>query len=1107
MGGANELRNIQAAITGLNANLTNMNSQWTDTYTAASKNTKNLSAAVQNKTRVINTGRKANDAYGDSLLTVSQKAAVLRSSMLAMGTHVGIFTARTLLAATAAYGFTKAVKGVITVGASYTQSLAETSAIIGVNRSELEGLSNSMLELAEITKFTTTEVSQAATVLSKTGLKTEAVAAALPPVLNLAAIGSMDMAQAADIAANSMFGFRLQATDLEQVVDELAFVATNSNTSVRQLGMAMSYAAPVAAAANAEFADVVAMMGVMADSGIKASRAGTTLRRAYVNLLDPTPKVAEVLKDLGVQVRDSAGEMRGMVDIMADFAKAGGSAQDLTRIFGVRAAPGMIAIWKDVAAGIAGADSKLKDLIDRMGTEGVGASERMRNAMEKNLIDVWKKFESAVSVQATRAFFMIEEGLISDIEAMTEFVRTAGDVEIAVAQLKAEAESYSSIADSISSAVVSMEAAANSGEHLSELLTMIGTGLGSLGAYLRDLGINMEYIMKAAGARTAANIDIMKLEFKSAVISMKIWWEEFTAFLAVNMATALDTINNAYRSLILSLADMTRSAAGMSRDIGADSLGDQLDFISNRLTRIAGEVSNQAGSVEQASARKIKAMELERAELRSQMADHKLASEELVNQYEKEAVAKLNARDAAVKAAKDEILWNREAERIFAEMDRFNAPEASDATTKSRGVMPEGYGKDFVKSSKDSLKQLVKEQKNSIKASVDQIKHLEKLGHIDPFSALEAGIEKVRQALQLTDTEFKKQYSSLKDASDLMEQAGYHTRAKEIKDAAIDLAQSYGLQTEEFRKSIREQEQALDELALKYKQVYSGFGKHVEKVPSITGFKEGESFASNLRSEQRSPSEAFEKEQTEKLRLLDEAFQAQFNMQLDAQDRMYMSAAEYEARRTQLKEDAERERLSRSADFYRQEVMMEENLHIAKARALASGVAAYTAEGAKSSRKLFELNKAARMAQIIIDTPAAISGAYTHGAALGGPILGGTFALLAAANQAQLLQQARSATFDGGGTTASTPVTAAVPQAALDIPPQSDALFNQTNTGGQQNTVDSSNTANREVNFNISVSAIDAEGAYNFIDRYKSKFVTQVQQEYDDRGRRGGPLR
>jgi len=74
-----------------------------------------------------------------------------------------------------------------------------------------------------------------------------------------------------------------------------------------------------------------------------------------------------------------------------------------------------------------------------------------------------------------------------------------------------------------------------------------------------------------------------------------------------------------------------------------------------------------------------------------------------------------------------------------------------------------------------------------------------------------------------------------------------------------------------------------------------------------------------------------------------------------------------------------------------------------------------TAGVAQHSRVLFEINKAATLASILLATPKAVAGAFAYGTEVGGPYVGAAFAAIAAAVQLSQFQAASSTTFSGGG--------------------------------------------------------------------------------------------
>ena len=106
------------------------------------------------------------------------------------------------------------------------------------------------------------------------------------------------------------------------------------------------------------------------------------------------------------------------------------------------------------------------------------------------------------------------------------------------------------------------------------------------------------------------------------------------------------------------------------------------------------------------------------------------------------------------------------------------------------------------------------------------------------------------------------------------------------------------------------------------------------------------------------------------------------------------------------------------------------------------------------NRELAAIGKAAAVAQVLRDTPPAISSAFRFGTSVGGPKVGGVFAGIAAAAQAQQLARAKGLNFQDGGIVPGTSFTGDRVQANVNSGEmvlnrqQQARLFDLANSGG-----------------------------------------------------------
>ena len=341
----------------------------------------------------------------------NQVAAGMRATFAGLQTSFGMFTSSTIAVATSVYAVTRALRSTLEVGTEFTAAMSRTSAIMGgiaLNPEIAGAMEAQVRNLAKVTQFTAVEVSGAMTELSQAGLGAGQAMMALEPTLNLAAIGQISMAAAADHATNIMMIFGKEAKDLTDIVDVMATAVSSSNTTVDQLANALTYAGPAAQSAGFSFKDTVAVTEALANSGFKASRAGTGMRRLFVSLVNPTKKGKEVLEELNIAVTNLDGSSRGLIDIVEDLGSALEGMSGPEQLTKIQNLVGVYAT-SPIAALIAQRDA-LRDL--RMEQDEVsGAADKMRRKIEDSLKFDYKMALSAYQEAQLNVFEKVEDKL------------------------------------------------------------------------------------------------------------------------------------------------------------------------------------------------------------------------------------------------------------------------------------------------------------------------------------------------------------------------------------------------------------------------------------------------------------------------------------------------------------------------------------------------------------------------------------------------------------------------------------------------------------------------------------------------------------------------
>ena len=295
--------------------------------------------------------------------------------------------------------------------AGFDDRMRLVQAVTNSTGEAFESLTRTAQRLGRETSFTAQQVADAMVALGRMGFDRTEIEASISSVLNLSRATGTELSESADIAANSMRIFGLEASKMSQVSDILTATANGSAQTLTDLFEGLKMAGPQAAAAGESLDELCAALGVMANMGVKGSLAGTALRKAYVQFADV--QVQKVLREVGVEATDANGNLRRMADVMRDIAVATAKLPTAERlafmkdVFDVRGMMSGMSLTKDVKE-LDAFLAKLKDVS--------GQADATAKAMDAGIGGSFRLFRSAVE----GAMNATGEALNSTIKPMVE---------------------------------------------------------------------------------------------------------------------------------------------------------------------------------------------------------------------------------------------------------------------------------------------------------------------------------------------------------------------------------------------------------------------------------------------------------------------------------------------------------------------------------------------------------------------------------------------------------------------------------------------------------------------------------------------------------------
>ena len=328
----------------------------------------------------------------------------------------------------------------VSVTGDFEESMSNVEAISGASGEEISALTERAKELGAQTSFTAQQVSEGMSYMAMAGWDTTSMLSGMDAVLALAAASGEDLGTVSDIVTDALTAFGLKASDTAHFADVLAATATNANTNVGMMGETFKYAAPVAGALGYSIEDVSVMIGLMANSGIKASNAGTTLRNVFNGLLSGVTLTSDAFGEVEISAVNADGTMKDLgtsINELRGYFEQMSQAEQVNNaiaIAGQRGYSGLLAILNSTSEDY----NKLTSAI----TNCSGAAQQMADIKLDNMNgqltiakSAWEGLEIAVGEQFQPALQNVYATFAQMTSGLTEFINQNPEVVKAIAGL------------------------------------------------------------------------------------------------------------------------------------------------------------------------------------------------------------------------------------------------------------------------------------------------------------------------------------------------------------------------------------------------------------------------------------------------------------------------------------------------------------------------------------------------------------------------------------------------------------------------------------------------------------------------------------------------
>jgi TP901 family phage tail tape measure protein len=271
--------------------------------------------------------------------------------------------------------------------ANFSQAMSTVKAVSGATADEFAELRDVARDLGATTRFSATQAAEGMVLLARAGFEVAETMEATGDVLLLAQAGGLDLASAADVAASTLRGFRLETDQASRVADVLAAAANSANTNVAELGEALKLVAPISAGLGVSLEETTAAINTLSDAGLKGTLAGTGLRRVLAELESPSQRTQKIFRQLGIEAEDVRISQVGLTQALKTLAEAGVDTGLALEIFQQRGGPAFEVL--------ANAIPKVEGMTERL-RESEGTARRVAEIMDDNLNGALLRVRSAI---------------------------------------------------------------------------------------------------------------------------------------------------------------------------------------------------------------------------------------------------------------------------------------------------------------------------------------------------------------------------------------------------------------------------------------------------------------------------------------------------------------------------------------------------------------------------------------------------------------------------------------------------------------------------------------------------------------------------------------
>lgn len=307
------------------------------------------------------------------------------------------------------------------------KSLRLVKATMGETKWATADLEEAVAEAAGKSTFTMKETAEAALNFARQGFNAKESAEMLTPALSLAEGTATGLSETTEGLGNAVKVFANQELTAGDAANIFAQAQAQANTTTSELFEAVSVGSSIFKTVNWSLQDLATVTDVFGDNSISASEGATAIKTGLAKLVSPSKEGAKWIKKLGLDIVNTDGTMKSMVDVQSQLH---GAFSKLTQEQQLQAASALVGKnqmnkWLTLINTAPDTVKKYRDALDGL----KGTSENMADALMSGVGGSIEKMKSTFDVFKYHVGDAIGGTVKKSIDKITELMSSFNNLD------------------------------------------------------------------------------------------------------------------------------------------------------------------------------------------------------------------------------------------------------------------------------------------------------------------------------------------------------------------------------------------------------------------------------------------------------------------------------------------------------------------------------------------------------------------------------------------------------------------------------------------------------------------------------------------------------